>query len=116
MDFPAGKTGLHYSVNFCRPENRPRFRVELYIDAKDKETALTLFREMERGRGVIEDRFGEPLEWDPLERSRGCRIANYFPDEMGVENRARWAELRAWAIERMGTLRDAFKPHIDSVN
>ena len=116
MNFPAGKTGLHYSVNFCRPENRPRFRIELYLDAPDKETALALFRELEGGRGAIEDRFGEPLEWDSLERSRGCRIANYFPENVGVENRARWAVLRAWAIERMGMLRDAFKPYIDSMD
>ena len=115
MNFPAGKTGLHYSVNFCRPENRPRFRIELYLDAPDKEMALTLFRELEGGRSAIESKFGEPLEWDPLERSRGCRIASYFQEDVGVEHRTRWAELRAWSIERMGVLRDAVKPYIEEL-
>ena len=111
MNFPAGKTGLHYSVNFCRPENRPRFRIELYVDAPDKETATARFGELMKQRSAIEDLYGEALEWDTLERSRGCRIASYYWEDADVENRAQWAELRAWAIERMGVLRNALKPY-----
>lgn len=115
MNFPAGRTGLHYSVNFCRPENRPQFRIELYVDAPDKETASARFSKLEQQRGAIEDVYGEPLEWEELERSRGCRIASYYRDEADVENRALWTELRAWAIKRMGLLRNAVKPYIDQL-
>ena len=115
MNFPAGKTGLHYSVNFCRPENRARFRIELYVDAPDVETATDRFGELVEQRSAIEDLYGEPLEWDPLERSRGCRIASYYREDVDVESRARWTELRAWAIERMGALRNALKPYIDEL-
>ena len=112
MDFPAGKRGLHYSVNFCRPMNRPQFRIELYVDAPDEQTASARFDALDDGRSVIEARFGEPLEWDPLDGRRSCRIASYYPEDVDVENRARWPELRTWAIGRMGALRDAFQPHI----
>ena len=115
MNFPAGRKGLHYSVNFCRAGNRSRFRIELYVDAPDKETAVSRFGELKEGRSAIEDRFGEPLEWDSLERSRGCRIASYYPEDVRVEKRDQWADLRARAIERMGVLRNVFRPYIDEL-
>ena len=115
MDFPAGRKDLHYSVTFCRPGNRPRFRIELYVDAPDKETAAVRFGKLKEGRGAIEDGFGERLEWDPLERRRSCRIASYYPADVAVEDRDQWAELRAWAIERTGVLRSVFRPYIDEL-
>ena len=115
MEFPAGKRGLHFSVNFCRPGNRPRFRIELYVDAPDEQTASARFDELKNRRSVVEAQYGEPLEWDPLEGRRSCRIASYYAEDVDVENRARWTELRTWAIERMGALRDAFQPHIDKL-
>ena len=37
MWFPAGRTGMAYSVSFCRPDKRCQFRLELYIDTGDTE-------------------------------------------------------------------------------
>ena len=115
MEFPAGRTDLHYSVNFCRPENRPRFRIELYVDAPKEETASARFGELMNQRSAIEDGFGGPLNWEPLEGRRSCRIASYFPEDVDVVNRSRWTELRAWAIDDLGRLRDALKPYIDQL-
>lgn len=116
IDFDAGLSAVHYSVNFCRPEGQPWFRVELYVDAKDKGTATARFDALMQGREAIEARFGAPLEWDSLEQSRACRIASYFPAELSVEDSGRWDELRAWAIERLGSLRDAFRPHLQTLS
>ena len=115
MSFPAGLAGLHYSVNFCRPGNRRRFRVELYVDANDKETATDRFEVLKQEQDAIEAQIGAALEWDPLERSRGCRIATYYREDVSVEDRDRWAVLRVWAIEQMGVLRDALRPHIEKL-
>lgn len=112
MGFKAGKSDLHYSVNFCRPGGRARFRIELYVDAADQKTALARFDELIKSRDSIEGMFGESLEWDRLDRSQGCRIASYYPHDVTVENRDQWPELRAWAIERIGVLRQAFNPYI----
>ena len=116
MDFDAGLSGLHYSVNFCRPDNQPWFRVELYVDARNKDKATARFEALMQGREAIEARFGAPLEWDPLPNRKAGRIASYFPAELSVEERVRWAELRVWAIERLGALRDAFRPHIEKLS
>lgn len=115
LSFQAGRSGLHYSVNFCRAGSRPRFRIELYVDGPDEEIALARFDEMMESRSAVEKVFGEPLEWDRLERSRGCRIASYYPEEVSVENRGEWEELRAWGVERIGALRQAFKSIIDEL-
>ena len=115
MSFPAGRKDLNFMLSFCRTDKRPQFRIELYVDGPDKETALARFDELMENRSAVEDRFGEPLEWDRLERSRGCRIARYYPEDVSVENRVRWAELRAWGIERIGALRQAFKPPIEEL-
>ena len=112
MEFPAGLTGLHYSVNFCRSGNQWRFRVELYVNANDKDTATARFDSLHQNRDGIEARIGESLEWDPLEQNQGCRIASYYADDVSVEDRDRWADIRDWAIRRMGAFRDAFRPHI----
>lgn len=112
MEFPAGLTGLHYSVNFCRSGNQWRFRVELYVNASDKETATARFNSLQQSRDAIEARIGEPLEWDPLEQNQGCRIASYYSDDVSVDDRDRWAEVRVWAVGRMGDFRDAFRSHI----
>ena len=116
MDFPAGLTGLHYSANFCRSGVRWRFRVELYVNANDKETATARFDALKQERDVIEAQIGEPLEWDPLLQNKGCRIASYYCEDVRVEDRDRWADIRTWAIGRMGALRDAFRPHIDKLS
>lgn len=113
MNFPAGMRGLHYSVNFCKPA---RFRVELYVDANDKETAMARFNALARSREAVEALVGESLEWDSLEQSRGCRIASYYPEDASVEARDRWTDLRGWAVERMGAFRDAFRPHIEELD
>ena len=116
MNFRAGKLGLHYSVNFCRPESRTRFRIELYVDGPDKEKATARFVELRDKRSAIQEQFGEELEWDALERSRGCRIASYYPDEVDVQDSAQWPRLRDWGIERVGVFRDAMQPYIDELN
>ena len=40
---------------------------------------------------------------------------SYYSDEVNVEERERWADLRAWSIECVGALRQAFQPHVDDL-
>ena len=115
MNFPAGKGGLVYWVSFCRPERRYRFRIELYIDANNREEATRRFDELRDRRTEIETAFGHTLEWEELDNSRGNRIASYFPEDVRVRSRERWSDLRAWAIDRMSAFKQALQPHIDSL-
>ena len=105
-------TGLSYSAGFCLPR---RFRIELYVDADDQDQATRRFDALTGRREEIEDQFGENLEWERLESRRASRIASYYQDDIGVEERDRWPDLRAWAIERLGALREALQSHVDAL-
>jgi hypothetical protein len=50
-----------------------RLRVELYIDYEDKNENKRFFDKLFGQRGQIEDRFGEPLEWERLDDKRASR-------------------------------------------
>lgn len=115
MWFPAGRTGVQYSVCFCRPHKRHQFRIELYIDTGDTEGTARIFKVLAERRNEIEKIFGEPLEWEPLGKRRASRIASYYRDDVRVRERERWPSLREWAIERMGIFRKAFQPHLDAL-
>lgn len=115
MNFPAGKSGFHYSVNFCHPEDRPRFRFELYVDGKDKEDVDRRFTELEAQRLKIETAFGDTLEWERLDTRRASRIASYYPDDVDVHTRDKWPDVREWTLNHFGSLRAAMQPHIDGL-
>ena len=106
MQFPAGRTGVQYSVGFCRPDNRYQFRIELYIDTGDTEGTAQVFNALMERRDEIEKIFGELLEWKALDDSRASRIESYYPDrdDVRVREREKWPDLRKWAIECMGGL------------
>ena len=85
------------------------------MDADDQDQATRRFDALTGRREEIEDQFGENLEWERLESRRASRIASYYQDDIGVEERDRWPDLRAWAIERLGALREALQSHVDAL-
>lgn len=119
MNFPAGRTGFHYSANYNRrASNRdgPSFRVELYVDGRDPEQASTRFKELQKNRESIEAAYGEPLAWEPLPNSQSCRVASYYRAEAFVAQREQWPHIREWGIERLGMLKAAFDPYIANLD
>ena len=112
LSLPAGKANVSYSVSFCLPK---RFRVELYVDGDTPDQATRRFDALTKQREDIEERFGEDLEWDPLPDRRASRISSYYQEDVNVEDRNRWPDLRAWAIERLGALREALQSHVDAL-
>ena len=113
FSLPAGKTAVSYVASYCAPK---RFRVELYVDAQDQDQVTRRFDALRERRAEIEKEYGEKLEWERLESSRASRIASYYPaDDIRVEQRDRWPEVRTWAIERLGALREAIQSHVDAL-
>lgn len=112
LSLPAGKNGMSYAASYCLPK---RFRIELYVDAGDQDQATRRFDALSERRGEIEKRFGGKLEWERLESRRASRIASYYRDDVRVEERDRWPEVRTWAIERLGALREALQSHVDAL-
>ncbi len=113
QNFPAGKVDFHYSVNFCLPDGQPSFRFELYVDGKNAGEANERFSKLRESRADIERKFNLLLTWEPLDQSRGSRVACYYPGTADVNAREQWEALRNWTLEHIGPFRDAMQPHID---
>ena len=116
MDFPSGKSRVHYSVNFCRPNNRPRFRFELYVDGKDRDEAAHRFARLKEHREEIENAFIDSLAWEPLDRRKASRVACYYPQDVEVHARDRWRDVRDWSLDRLGPFREVMQPLINTLD
>lgn len=119
MNFPAGRTQVSYGANYnyapCR-NAAPSFRVEVYIDGKNREQASSRFDALHQNKEHIEAEYGGSLEWDPLPGARACRIASYYAQDAQVTEREQWPQVREWAVEHLGKLRSAFAPYIANLD
>lgn len=104
MTFPTGRSGVRYDLSFAYPTGATNYslRAGIYIDEGD-----AVYPALEAQRSAIEAACGLDLEWEPLEEARASRIATYL-DPADPADRARWPDYRAWAIETLGELRQAF--------
>jgi len=106
----AGKSGLEFNYSVTQHAGQ----VELYIDRGSGEANLAIFRELLAHKDVIEDSFGGPLDWQPLEGRQACRIRKRF-DGIGYRDQERWGDLQSDLIETMIRLERALRPHIDQL-
>lgn len=97
-----------YGANFTRDKGA---RTEVYIDTGDGDTNLQLFRNLEEQKVQIEAAFGQPLEWDPLENARACRIAAYTQGSID-EDEEILTEIRDWMVDNLLRFKKAFDPHL----
>jgi hypothetical protein len=105
----AGKTGLAYTYSVTQHAAQ----VELYIDrgrdAAAQNTAI--FNELLAHRDEIEGVYEAPLEWQPLEERRACRIRERW-EGVGYRDEEQWPELQARLIDAMIRLEAALRPFI----
>ena len=102
------RKGLFLRYNITQSESS----VGLYIDRRDKNENVNIFRALEEKKEEIEEAFGEPLEWKQHDDTRACRIFIRFSTG-GYRNDAEdWAEIQDAMIEAMIRLNKALEPHI----
>jgi Domain of unknown function (DUF4268) len=105
----AGKAGLVYNYDVTQHGSM----VELYIDrgrgAEDENARI--FNALFAEKNEIEQAYGSPLEWEPLEEKRACRIAQRFAFG-GYRDEAKWPEIQEAMIDAMIRLERALRPHI----
>lgn len=104
--FSTGTRGFQYGVSFSTGD---RLRAELYIDIGDSAQNRAAFDALFTKKSTIEEAFGEPLEWEPLEARRACRITVYRPGSI-ADSQASLEEYHGWAIERLLRLKAVFGP------
>jgi hypothetical protein len=104
----AGRSGLAF--NYVILKNRAR--VELYIDTGSGETNKSLFQALEVQKHAIEADFGRPLEWEPLEGARACRISAPL-DVPGWKDEAQWPATQDTLVETMIRFEKALRPRLE---
>lgn len=103
MSQPSSVSGAAISASFAAGR---RLRHELYIDREDGDRTAEIFEQLAAQRAVIEQRYGRPLEFEPLPERRACRIAEYRQDA-DVTEVERHEEFIDWFFDTGTRLRAA---------
>ena len=114
MGFGSGRADFKIIASFCRHEGEKRLRVEMYIDARDKEANKNSFDRLHRDSEAIEQAVGESLSWDRLDDKKASRISLYYADPIDVSEYERWPAATEWLIDAMGRMRSAFRGKLDA--
>lgn len=120
-----GKTHheMQYSFDYARREG-DQTQVNFWVNPSNWgepskiEEAERIVRELDMQKDEIKRRFGEPdlLNWDPVDGRPMWGIHVRHPDKsLAIGDRERWPDVRDWGIKRLGSLRDAIQPHLDSL-
>lgn len=107
----AGKPGLTLAYVIRQHD----VSVELWVDrgaGREPET-LRLYSELEAHKADIETRFGEPLEWMPLENKRLCKVVKRIALG-GYRDEEEWPRIQEAMVDSMIGLDAAFRPAIAS--
>ena len=110
--FPSKRPDVEFAVSFTGRE----YGIKLECVTTGVERGR-LHRALYERRSEIESTFGEALDWrENSENASQWYIFAGYPDrEVGIQDRERWPEVRAWAIKRLGDLHDAIQPHLDAL-
>src|SRR5919201_1651152 len=103
----TGSRPLNYNVR------QHETMAELCIDrGKDAgQENLEIFGALEGHKEDIEQRFGGPLSWQPLEGKRACRIRGPVNEGGYRDPEDRWPPVQNSVIEQMIRLESALGPH-----
>jgi hypothetical protein len=103
MSFGGPFPGTQINPSFAQGR---RLRHELYIDRSDGGANLALFELLRDHKETIEAAYGLPLEFDPIEGRRACRIAAYREDG-DIEDEDQWTAYLDWFLDAGERLRRA---------
>lgn len=110
--FSSGMSGISYALAFGIGGT---LRAEVYIDREDGIWNEWLFNALAEHKAEIEQAFGSPLQWQPLEGKRACRIYTVrtvsIDDPLGALE-----EAQAWAIDSLLRLKSVFGPRCAEVS
>lgn len=101
--FPTGISGISYGTSFAQGG---RVRVELYIDLGEFDKNKKLFDWLNGQKQIIENEFGESLDWERLNDRRASRIAIYRKG--GIEDNEMLKEIQDWSIKHLLKFRKVF--------
>lgn len=112
--FPAGRSGLSYSVVFAWPGGSADYqlRVELYMKLGDAAATAAMYGHLHERRGEIEATFGGQLDWQPNDYLMSSKVLTTYERGTDPNERERWDEYAEWTLATLGRFRSALQPHV----
>jgi hypothetical protein len=86
-------------------------RTEVYIDAHDADSNLKILRNLEEYKAQIESELGQPLEWQPLENRRACRIEALMAGSIDDDEET-LSKIHDWMVANLLGFKKVFGPHL----
>jgi len=103
----AGKSGIAYDYIIRKHDSR----IELEISTGDDELNRQYFHKLKTNQVNIEEKFGEPLNWDLIEGRSACYI-RYLIKQGGYRDEDKWSEIQESMIDAMMRFEKAIQPFI----
>ncbi|MXX44123.1 MAG: DUF4268 domain-containing protein [Acidimicrobiales bacterium] len=111
ISLPSGRSGVRYRIGFAYPAGAASYSLRASVFLRDGGSS---YPALETQRATLDDASALDLQWEPLEDAKASRIAVYS-DAVDPEDREKWPQYRAWAIEALGELRRVFAEPIRSL-
>lgn len=86
-------------------------RVELYISRNQKDENKQIFDELVKEKGIIENEFGNTLEWERLDNKKACRI-KYEMINRDYFNRDDWDKMIEFMVDNLPKLINTFSKRL----
>lgn len=107
----AGISGVTY---LCAA-TKNGVRVEIVLSTSNKETNKNYFRQLERNKQEIEQKFGGPLNWQELSEYKLSAVSTSRND-LSLFNEADWPEMCDFFCVNIPKLKKAFHERIQELN
>jgi len=109
--FASGYANVSYQFAFTLGN---RAKVEVYLWNRDADWNRHIYDELHARKSAIENAYGNPLDWDPMEGNQGCRIAHHRHGSIEDDDQT-LDELQVWAIDHLLKLKATFQPHLAEI-
>jgi uncharacterized protein with ParB-like and HNH nuclease domain len=103
----AGISGLQYTLS----NTRSCARIELGILTSNKEMNKAYFKRLLTKRGLIEEAFGQPLEWEELPKNKMSRVKIEMND-LDFYNENEWPKRNEFFKQTLPKFQTAFDPFV----
>lgn len=106
----SGVSAMPFTLVFGTKE----VRVEFYMSRNHAEDNTFFFQRLLENKNSFEEKFGNTLDWLPLENKKACRIQ--YKKEIEGYNQDNWPEIIDWLIKNMTALELALRPYLAKIN
>jgi hypothetical protein len=106
----AGISGINYNLIITKS----RVRIELAISSSSKDKNKTYFKKLKLNQTLIENAFGQPVEWEELPDNKMSRI-KFELHEVSIFSETDWDKMNNFFVSNISNFENAFEPFIKNL-